>query len=281
MKILLKILLILLLVYAEASSQSVSFELLEEGNEKYNEKEYKEALKIYNNIVFNHQASEVFPLALYNKAKTLEMLNQLDYAAYVYSVFLNGAYDDKMIIDAEFMVNPYANFSHKSSMSIAKISFSQGNYQKAFDYYNLADSVYTYKGFCGNDAMEHYYGLVLLKAECLEKLGRDEDAMQLCVKHIFKGFLASTDEIIEYLIKLIDKNYSKQEFAGLLTLALEGVYKSNYGKNNDYEGYFFKLLDQEIQITDYNRFWEEIETIDEAKETAKKISFFQHYLASK
>jgi tetratricopeptide (TPR) repeat protein len=226
-------------VISENYAQDKSLELLEKANHLFENKNYKGALEIYNDIVFNYEKSEVFPLALYNKAKTLETINDLDLAITIYKKFLVGAYDDEMIIDANFMSNPYANFSNNSAMSIAKISYDKGNYQRALDYYNLADTVYSYKTSCGNDAMDNYYELILLKAQCLEKLERDDDAVKLCVKYIFKGFLASTDEIVQYLIRLIDKKYSKEEFVETLLLSLNNIYKSNFGKNNNYKGFFF------------------------------------------
>ncbi|MCB0721030.1 MAG: tetratricopeptide repeat protein [Ignavibacteriae bacterium] len=262
-------------------AQEESIELLDEANQYYELKDYNKALEIYNNIVFNYKKSEVFPLALYNKAKTLEMLGEYDYAVFIYEKFLNGTYNDETFIDASLMSNPYANFSYKSATGIAGIAYDKGNFQKAYDYYNLADTVYIYKSFCGNDGMERYYELVQLRAKCLEKLERDEDAIKLCVKFIFPGMLGSTDEIVDELIRIIDRSQNREDIKLALNNSLKDIYKKTFGRNNDYEAYCFKLFGEEVVVTDYLEPWKEIDTEEKAKEKILATTFFQNYMKEK
>lgn len=263
-------------------AQEEAMNIMREANESYKEGDYKTALSKFNDIVFNYENSTMYPLALYKKAVVLGNLGERDYSMSVYNMFLKGEYKDEDLLDENNNAFIYSNYLYKAAIKLAEYNFEKGRFEEALSNYVLADTAHLYHTTCGNDGMENHYTLILQKGKCFEKMGRYAEALEICLKYVFHGIFAKTDDIVSFAITTLDKVYSREEIVNELKNALESIYAEQDKYDTTRYRYYLTLFGTKVLILDmYNAIFVNVKSIDRAREVSRNLFFFQNYLAEK
>lgn len=216
-----KIFLLFILISGMAFGQKGAKDYFERANDYYYQDKLEKALENYQYIVKHYPRNKLYPSALYNAAHCSFRLERYDQSAGYCRELLGSKVNDREWVGGSIMSNPYANYRHRAARILSDCFFEQQQWDSAYHYLALSDTVYPLISMCGNASAENRIALVVRYAEIYEKMQQPDRAIAKLLPYVFNNILADNSRVIAELQKLLSgRSELKQE----LDAAIDSIY---------------------------------------------------------
>ena len=209
------------------------------------------ALNCYNQITIDYVSSKLYHKALYNKGLMEFELKMYDKAKQSFLSVLNrGLKDEEDARIDPLIEEPYSNYRNHAAEMLYEIEFAQGNYNEAREYLEES-TMHQYYHWCGNAYEEKEFWLSFQRSKIESKFGNYDEATKLIIPHLFNRRIIREEELREYTLKLLFQMKTKEELLKEFEIGINNFYTRRVGADSDYENYFIKFLDGELEIDIY------------------------------
>jgi tetratricopeptide (TPR) repeat protein len=239
------VVLIAILASFSAFSQKMPSDYFEEASNYFEEEELDKALEGYQYIVDNYPKNELYPRAFYNVGYIYFVQEHYDKAILVFIAILENNFNEKENLGGDIMADPYTNYKHRAGRILSNIYYEKQMFDTALYYFALADTVYPYLHFCGNEYAENDVYTSLRYADIYQKLNQPNKAIEKLLPSVFIT-LADNSTVIKELQKLLAdrKNLKKK-----LDKSLKNIYSRTIKREGyTYIKYYFKFFNVEIDV---------------------------------
>jgi tetratricopeptide (TPR) repeat protein len=231
-------------------SYTTTVDRFDKAAKLYEDEHYAEARTIFREIADDNFDHPIYPRAEFNDAYTSWVMKDYDRAEKRFLGLLKLDLDD---LDPSgnqgIMDEPYANYKNRASLILAEICIDEGRFAEAKRYAGLADSVYPYHHFCGNELMGSLIAQRVLYSRCDEGLGDTLGALRPLLPDMFYNALASPFPLAARVIEIMKHRYSLSERREIIELALTGIHR--YVMHEEWgseDGYAIRLFDTDVYI---------------------------------
>jgi tetratricopeptide (TPR) repeat protein len=226
-------------------AQKMPSDYFEEAGKYFEEKEYEKALSSYQYLADNHPKNELYPRAFYNVGYIHFIQKNYEKATQVFKTIIGSNFNEKESLGGGIMDDPYANFKHRASQLLSDIYYDKQDYKLALYYFLMADTLYPYLHFCGNEYASNDIQTALRYADIFQKLNQPNKAIEKLLPTVFIT-LADNSEVIKELKKLLNK---KKNLIKELDISLVNIYPKTI-KKEDYTNtsHYLSFLNTEIQV---------------------------------
>jgi tetratricopeptide (TPR) repeat protein len=208
----------------QAKDDSTGAKMFDRGLEFYNKGHLDSALRIWTEIVDKKIGVQydTYGGAFYNIPTIYWKMKDYAKAKEWYLKVL--ASDLRDSDETGSLMDPHANYKHKSALALAGLAQLDSNYTETLEWLNKADTVYRYWGYEGSltSVSIEQASLLTWKANTLMKLNRKEEAIRaivtelICARSLETYFTKSEDLLFLTLIV-------KPEFKADLDKAMDGL----------------------------------------------------------
>jgi tetratricopeptide (TPR) repeat protein len=236
----------LVLLNLTVHAQKMPSDYFEEGAKAAEDSNYTKAISCFKYIVEHHPHNELYSKAFFNVGYLYHAQNYDDSAEMVFRGILNGNFNEREALGGDIMSDPYANFKHRSAFLLHVIFKKRQQYDSAVRYLVMADTVYPYLHFCGNELAENTIYMALCYGDLYNKMGKHKKAERSLLRVAFPNGLAGNGQAIDSLKALMSKDDDKEEIKQQLSYAINNYFidTSYYdsGKDTSYSYciYFMK-----------------------------------------
>lgn len=218
------------------------------------------ALFYYNNLLEYFPNSAFVPEAIYNMGSIELKLGDTTNSLKHYNQYIEFEADDSTVFE------DYKNYS---CISIAEVYIAQKQYDKSIEYLNISKK-YRPNFICGNAYENHKFMLAKLYAECLYGMGQVDSALALTLPHVFPNGIGFNNEIVEFSVRILKKEYDNKTIKKKLDSAIDKLY---YKDDNMYWCYI-NFLDVEIPISYFIDFENKKHPDEEVINYIKSTAFY-------
>ncbi|WP_299715245.1 hypothetical protein [uncultured Tenacibaculum sp.] len=207
------------------------------------------ALEYFEEIIKKHPKSNLYHKSLYNSAKISSLLDyENDEIKYLEMILKSKANDRENSGRNGIMSNPYANFKNEASNRLTGIYIQKKDFETALKYKKINEN-YPLQHFCGNAYAEDEIHNAQLYGEIYKGLGDTKKAISYLLPHMFNNGLASNSNIIDFTVKLLKTEYTKERLIDELNNSIKHYY-SRIEKRNDEEwtNYYIRFFNFEIEV---------------------------------
>jgi tetratricopeptide (TPR) repeat protein len=229
-------------------------------------KEYDSALVLFKKIYKKRAGSEsITAKAHYNTGYVNLLKKDTPEVKKIFTEIMEEEYDE---MDAGgsgsgIMAEPYALYKNNSSCILAGIYLAEKKYDSALYYTQLADKVYPYRHFCGNEYATNAIYMAVLYAKCYSGLGQTEKAINILFAFCIETGLANNSQLVQLLGDLLKTKYTQEIINKEVAAAIQQVHETSVTVNRTrYTVYETVLFGRRLRTDRYS------EHIDHAK-TAK------------
>ncbi|MBK0404027.1 tetratricopeptide repeat protein [Adhaeribacter sp. BT258] len=222
--------LILNAISVNVFAQSKADSLFMSGGEAFELENYSEAIKNFKELVRNYKGFEYYNQAVYNLAYTYDASDSLDQAILWYEKIRSSNVKDNSRVGGRGIFEPYANYKHFSTSNIASIEYNRGNYEKALDYYTQSLNKFPYFNSSGTDLRINENRLKIYLVDCLKKLKRFDEALDIIVLQALASKGSSNyQSVVKSAIVLINENFDKNKIASEIENSLTTIKRKGTG----------------------------------------------------
>lgn len=216
-----------------AQGQKKAEKLFQAAISKYESGTYYEAAMDFQEIVENYKRFKYYDQCFYNTAYSYHQADSIELAITWYEKIRASNLKDDDRVGGRGIFEPYANYKHYSTFNIATIEYNRENYEKALAYYKESLYDYPYYNSSGTDLRMNKNRLTIYVTDCLEKLGRYEEALLTIVPEAFVSKGSSNYEsIVNRSIGIIVDHFDKEVIRTELNSSLETLEKNE--KDNSF-----------------------------------------------
>jgi tetratricopeptide (TPR) repeat protein len=219
-------------VFGQTINDSLGIKLFNRGIDFYKQGKLDSTLVLWTEIVDKNIDGHpsIYGAAFFNIPTVYWQLKKYELAKEWYKKILSSNLKDNE--ETGELMEPHANYKHKSALALAELCEIDSNYNEALEWLNQADKVYRYWGFEGsatNITKKQAY-LLNRKTTTLLKLDRKDEAIRtiiielICSNRLESFFTQSEKK----LLTMIDK----KEFKSDLDNSLDNLVIENIDKNN-------------------------------------------------
>lgn len=279
-----QILLLMVLMPMCAFPQKMAEDYFDEALTLTENKEYKSARDSFQVVIDKFPGDELCPRAYYNIGYISTEMKDYKKAKEVFQTILKSSFNEKEPLGGDIMADPYTNYKHRASEFLAEIYFDEKDYRKALNYVSLADTVYPYLHFCGNEMADEQNRKAVMYAKCYEGIGLIDSAIYCLIPYVFDNGLADNYEVIENAKRLLLKRYDQKTIQEELKKSINGIHvikhENSANKDNEEEknkDYGINLFGREIILTDlyFYAFYHDSPTMDTYKDKIRKSTFYK------
>jgi tetratricopeptide (TPR) repeat protein len=187
----------------------------------------EKALVAFQQFLIDFPKAKPTPAAHYDIGYLQHKLLRNEEAIVTFKQILEMPYNDK---DPNNLMEPYKLYKHNSCRQLAEIYLERKDYKLALHFINLFDKKYPYQHFCGNEwaAYDNYKATML--AMVYDGEGHYESAVDTLLPYIINNGLASNENVIATLERILDNHYSKDELRNEFQKGLKNI-RVSAGKN--------------------------------------------------
>jgi len=229
----------------------------------------------FNEIVTNHSNSELYHKALYNLAQISSILDyEEDEIKYLKMILESNADDKENSGRSGIMSNPYANFNNEASNRLSEIYIKKGNYNKALEYTHLSEK-YPFQHFCGNAFAANEIYKAEKYGRIYDGLGDTNKALGYLLPELFNNIFASNSDLVKLTYKTLKNRHSLDLIKSTFNNSIENYYSKK--DENNYNFYFIKYFNIEIEISNWDFPFETDKSVIKAKirETIEGSEFYK------
>lgn len=241
--------------FAAASQKNKKLAVLfEQAEKQVEDSSYQDAIQTYRKIrevaPYN---SDGYAKATYNIAYVYALLNKKDSAIRVYEEIIDSDFDemDPGGKGSGIMADPYSLYKHNACDDLAHIYLEKKNYNKALSYIQLFDSAFPFRHFCGNAYASYDIYKAKMYAKAYAGLGDTNSAIQKLLPEIIETGLADNSSLVNLTVDLLKKSYDTRVLKEEIENAVNGIYERKAGPKKEYNLYFIKFMETELQLPTY------------------------------
>lgn len=196
--------------------------LFSEGGQLYGQKDFQGAIKCFKELAINYKSFKYHNQSVYNLAYTYHQIDSLKQATFWYEKIIASDVMDNERVGGRGIFEPYSNYKHNSTFNLGNIEYENKNYEKALDYYRQCLTKYPYYNDSATDLRIKKNTLTIYIVDCLNEMGKYEEALVTIVPESIDSFGSSNYEsVVNSAITLINQNFDKKEIAIELEKAFE------------------------------------------------------------
>lgn len=256
-----------LITFAQSKQElefGVAYELFED--EKY--RESSEAFAAFMQKFPNHKLK---PRAHFNFAYCQYRLGDTTQAIATFLNILEQKYNER---DANNLMEPYTLYKHHASRHLAEIAIAQKRFDEAEFYIRLFHKKYPYQHFCGNEWAAYRIYKAVMDARLLEGKKQPELAIKVLAPHLFYNGLASNEEALEMISKLLERNYKPEAIKKIFNEALQSLHFINTRGETKATIFFYGVI---VHIEDYS-FTDQDRSLDDYRKLLRAHELFLKFL---
>ncbi len=247
---------IILITFVLSATAQKVVKRFEEASRMHEQKNYDSALYLYA-AIYNKGigSTELIAKSYYNIGVIYLDRGNTEAAKAVFEDLLTEDFNemDHGGTGSGIMAEPYAIYKNRSCRILAHLSIEAKDFKRALMYTEKADKEYPYRHFCGNEYAANDIYMAMMYATCYAGLGDKDRAINTLFPHYMENGFANNTELVDQLCKLLKEKYSKDEISRQVELAITGIYTKEVRKRNyTYKGYFVKMFNTELEITEYS-----------------------------
>lgn len=209
-----------LLLVRSVNAQKMPIDYFDEGSKALDDSDYVKALNNFYYIIINHPRNQLYPRAFYNTGIAYYSLKKYDSAEVIFRSILISNFNEGDASGNGIMADPYTNYKHRSAFLLHAIFKKEQQYDSALHYLIMADTVYPYLHFCGNELAENTIYLALCYSDLYNKMGKHKKAERSLLKVAFPNGLAGNGQAIDSLKELMSKYEDREETKKQLDYAI-------------------------------------------------------------
>lgn len=187
-----------------ANAQKMPTDYFDQGLKYLNERKYAEAKEPFREIVAHHPHNIIYSRAFYNLGYIYYERREYDSAINIFKNILKSDFNDTEELGGSIMSEPYANYRHRASALLSDIYSAENLPDSALQYLILADTVYSYIHFCGNELEANRVEFAVKYSKLYQKLSDDDKAFSSLIPVVFAR-LSSNEAVIEQMKILLQK----------------------------------------------------------------------------
>ncbi|MCH2235624.1 MAG: hypothetical protein MK078_15390 [Crocinitomicaceae bacterium] len=219
-----------------------------EGVEYSRNGENHKAIESFLYIIENHPKSVLYPKSFYNLGLAYYENEEFGKAKSIFNGILTSNFNEEEPVGGSIMLDPYANFKHRSSNILHQIYYDQGDYDSSLYYLSLSDTAYPYLHFCGNAYASNAIYFSLRYAHLYEMIGDLKSAKEALLESVFED-LADNTKVLETLKRLYLLEKGSETLINELDQSLQSIYmKEEVHYERNYKVYYFDLQGIPIRI---------------------------------
>jgi len=233
------------------------------------------ATEQFTELITKYPQSKLYHKALYNLAHINSILEyEKNEIKYLKMILASNANDKEKSGRSGLMSNPYANFKNEASSRLTEIYIKEKDFNKALEYAEL-NKKYPLQHFCGNahaaDEINHAHKY----GEIYNGLGETQKSLDYLLPKIFNNGLASNSELIKLTYDILSNNYDLKYLKNEFDNSIKNYY-SRKDKDEEWNKYFIKFLNVEIEILNSDFLFDYAETKDKSEiiSSIKKSEFY-------
>lgn len=226
-------------------AQKMASDYFAEGEQYIENDDYTNALVSFQYIVDHYPKNVLYPRAFYNTGYILYETKEYDSCMVVFKAILNSNFNEKESSGGGIMDDPYTNYRHRACEVLSSIYNKKEQYDSALHYFALADTLYPYIHFCGNEYATNDIRKALKYAELYQKLDNKDKAIESLLQAVFID-IEDNSQVLTELKHLLKGHKNLQND---LNLALTNMYPKTITREEySYTLYYIKFLNAEIDV---------------------------------
>jgi len=245
---------IVLVLYTQAQDQATEDTLtpdqvqFEKAIAYYEAGDLSSAASEFRKFMVEYPRSPLMARAHYNVAYVSVILKDYGTAKMIFKEILTKPYNEQ---DSNDIMEPYTLYKHHTCRQLAEIALEEKDYEAAEEYIQLFDKQYPYQHFCGNEWSAYDMYVAVMRARLYDGTNQVKKALEVLLPYMFTQALASNEEVLDELIMVLEKNFTKadlrEEFTrSLATLTVKKTKKEMnatvmlYGVKVEVEDYMYE-----------------------------------------
>ncbi len=253
-------------------AQKMPSDYFDEANTFYEEKKYDEALAAYQYIIDHHPKNDLYPRAFYNIGCIYIVKKDFEKSIDIFKRIVLSDFNEQEELGNGIMADPYTNYKHRSCNFLSHIYFEKEMYDSSLYYFSLADTVFPYLHFCGNEQAANKVFTALRYSEIYQQLKQPDEAIRKLLPAIFTS-LADNSEVLIELNKLLS---GRKDLIEKLNMALKEMYSKKIEiRGYIYDVHYFKFLNAEIEVPGYFKEKGVDFRIEDAIKNIKQTKFYK------
>ena len=229
--------------------------------------EFEQVIKLY-------PKSELVGRAHYNKAICYYRFKDYETAEKTFLEILEEPYNEE---DPNDIMEPYALYKHHACRYLADMALEQKNFVATEKYIAMFDKKYPYRHFCGNEWSAYNMFKAVMYSKVYVGTGRLQKALEELLPHMFANGLSSNEEVLNELVGIFEKNYTKDDLNVEFEKALSTLASKKIKKRT---AWFIKLYGVEIEVDGWFGYDEEQKVSEEEhhKQIVLNNELFKRFL---
>lgn len=186
--------------------------------------------EVYNSE--NCKGTNTYPVAFFNIPVLYLKIGKVDSAITWFRSVLNS--DLKDADKTGSLMDPHANYKHKSAFYLARIEVKKKNWKDVYSWMNKIDTIYRYWGYEGSATNVSqsqseilYWKTIALLEQNEKKLAEKEIIRELICAGKLENFFTGSKDTLLYLLKT-EKNYKNKFNKGLNEMKIEKKDNNNW-----------------------------------------------------
>lgn len=219
---------------AQSDIDSTCYKLFDKGLEFSEKGLVDSTLKIMKEV-YNSQKCKgtgTYPVAFFNIPVLYLNIGKEDSAKVWFNSVLNSDLKDND--ETGSLMEPHANYKHKSAFYLAGIEMKKKNWKEVYNWMNKIDTIYRYWGYEGSatnvsqsQAEILYWKTIALLELKEKKLAEKEIIKELICADRLESFFTGSKDTLLYLLKT-EKNYKNNFDKGIGELKIDRIDTNNW-----------------------------------------------------
>lgn len=219
-------------------AQDWECDLLEKGNELYDQGKKDSAIIVWKTVVNNYpDTSNCYGRSYNNIPIVYSDMGNKEEAVKWYKKILESSLDDSE--EGDNLMAPYANYKHNACLRLADLYKNENEIENSFKYIKLAETEFIYQTFSATSFEKRAVLIAFRKAELYQLQGKDKDALFVMLEKIL--------DVDVFFRKTDAASFSSVDFYSGLIKAVGPMIEKEYGIAN-----FKKKLKKSIKRISVN-----------------------------
>lgn len=188
----------------------------------HRESDPEAALAICRDFIRLYPSSQYTPRVYFNAACLYREIGNQAAAIPLFRKIIHDEDYDELEPHGGIM-EEFALFKNRSSKNLAEIYLDLKDYENAYEYIILFDKIHKYRHFCGNELAANEIYTSVMYARYYDGVNKPEKSIRALVRNMVSNGLASNDQLLSMLRKLLLEKYSKSELYEIFEKAIMGI----------------------------------------------------------
>jgi tetratricopeptide (TPR) repeat protein len=249
--------------------------LFDAAAKRFEDGDYLTAAVEFEQMIKQFPKSKLVARAHFNRALCYYLFKDYETSEEIFLAILNEDYNEK---DPNSLMEPYALYKHNTCRYLAHMALEKKDFVATEKYIELFDKKYPYQHFCGNEWSAYHMYVDVMRAKVYMGTGQVKKAMDILLPSIFFNGLASNEDVLVELERIIDQAYSKEQAGAEFKQALASF---TFKKEKKQTSATIELYGIKINVRGFEYFDEDSKKLSEEeryRQTVVNNVLFKKYL---